>query len=100
MVRKEVILAAGTFQSPKILELSGIGNPKILTLLDITVKFDNENVGENLQDHLMTGISFEASDGVMTGDSLKRQEPEAVAATTDMYQTHKANGFAGMAVDA
>ena len=89
-VRKEVILAAGTFQSPKILELSGIGNPRILTPLDIPVVIDNKNVGENLQDHLMTAISFEANDGVMTGDSLMRQEPEATAAATDMYQNHQA----------
>ena len=89
-VRKEVILAAGTFQSPKILELSGIGNPQILEPLGIPVVIDNKNVGENLQDHLMTGISFEANDGVMTGDSLMCQEPEAIAAATDMYQNYKA----------
>ncbi|CAD6584882.1 MAG: hypothetical protein ASARMPRED_001943 [Alectoria sarmentosa] len=89
-VRKEVILAAGTFQSPKILELSGIGNPQILMPLDIPVVIDNQNVGENLQDHIMTGISFEVNDGVMTGDSLMRQEPEAIAAATDMYQNFKA----------
>lgn len=89
-VRKEVILAAGTFQSPKLLELSGIGNPQILMSLGIPVVIDNKGVGENLQDHLMTGISFEVNDGVMTGDSLMRHEPEAIAAATDMYQKHKA----------
>ena len=89
-VRKEVILAAGTFQSPKILELSGIGNPQIPMPLDIPVVIDNKNIGENLQDHLMTGLSFEVNNGVMTGDSLMRQEPKAIAAATDMYQNHKA----------
>ncbi|KAL8701338.1 MAG: hypothetical protein Q9201_004957 [Fulgogasparrea decipioides] len=89
-VRKEVIVAAGTFQSPKILELSGIGNPGILESLDIKVVVRNENVGENLQDHLMTGISFEVNEGIMTGDSLMRQDPEAIAAATELYQSHKA----------
>ena len=89
-VRKEVILAAGTFQSPKILELSGIGNPQILKPLNIPVVIDNKNVGENLQDHIMTGISFEVNDGVMTGDSLMRHEPEAIAAATNLYQNYKA----------
>ena len=89
-VRKEVIVAAGTFQSPKILELSGIGNPDVLGRLKVPVVVDNRNVGENLQDHLMTGVSLEVNDGVMTGDSLMRQEPEAIAAATDMYQNHKA----------
>ena len=89
-VGKEAILAAGAFQSPENLELSGIGNPQILMPLDIPVVIDNKNVGENLQDHLMTGVSFEASDGVMTGDALMRQEPEAIAAATEMYQKYKA----------
>ncbi|KAL9595946.1 MAG: hypothetical protein Q9219_006137 [cf. Caloplaca sp. 3 TL-2023] len=89
-VRKEVIVAAGTFQSPKILELSGIGGRQLLEALDIPVMIDNPNVGENLQDHLMTGVSFEVNDGVMTGDALMRHEPEAIATATDLYQNYKA----------
>lgn len=58
--------------------------------LDIPVVIDNKNVGDNLQDHLMTGVSFEVNDGVMTGDSLMRQEPEAIVAATEMYQKYKA----------
>lgn len=50
---KEVILAAGTFQSPKILELSGIGNAQILSKHNIEVISDLPGVGENLQDHLV-----------------------------------------------
>ncbi|KAL8741741.1 MAG: hypothetical protein Q9190_005690 [Brigantiaea leucoxantha] len=89
-IRKEVIVAAGTFQSPKILELSGIGSPKILEALDIPVVVENANVGENLQDHLMTGISLEVNDGIMTGDSLMRQDPEAIAVATELYKSHQA----------
>lgn len=89
-VNKEVILAAGTYQSPKILELSGIGNPQILKSLGIPIKVENPNVGENLQDHLMTGISFEVRDGVVTGDSLLRHESEAVAQASEFYQSQRA----------
>ncbi|KAL2134909.1 hypothetical protein VTI74DRAFT_10401 [Chaetomium olivicolor] len=49
--RKEVILSAGTFHSPKILELSGIGDGKLLQALGIDVVVDNPFVGENLQNH-------------------------------------------------
>lgn len=89
-VRKEVIVAAGTFQSPKILELSGIGSSHLLEPLGIPVVIDNPNVGENLQDHLMTGVSFEVNEGVMTGDSLMRQDPAAIQAAIQMYQECKA----------
>lgn len=45
----EVILSAGTVQSPQILELSGIGERARLEKLGIEVVLDNPNVGENLQ---------------------------------------------------
>jgi choline dehydrogenase-like flavoprotein len=88
--RKEVILAAGVFQTPKLLELSGIGNKYLLQSHGIDTLIDNPNVGENLQDHLMTGISFEAKDGIFTGDGLMRQEPEQVQAAMQMYTTARA----------
>lgn len=51
---KEVILAAGAFHTPKLLELSGIGSKERLYKLGIPVVIDNHAVGENLQNHLMS----------------------------------------------
>jgi choline dehydrogenase-like flavoprotein len=51
-VKSEVILSAGSVQSPQLLELSGIGNPEILKAAGIDVKVENPNVGENLQEHM------------------------------------------------
>lgn len=51
---KEVILCAGSVQSPQLLELSGIGNPDILSKAGIPLKVRNPNVGENLQEHIST----------------------------------------------
>lgn len=48
----EVILSAGSVQSPQLLELSGIGNPQVLEAAGIETKIANPNVGENLQDHM------------------------------------------------
>lgn len=48
----EVIVCAGSVQSPQLLELSGIGNPDVLRAAGITVKVSNPNVGENLQEHM------------------------------------------------
>jgi choline dehydrogenase len=50
---KEVVLCAGTIQSPKILMLSGIGNPEQLKQFNIPVLVDLPGVGENFHDHVL-----------------------------------------------
>lgn len=50
---KEVILAAGTLHSPKILELSEIGSSSLLNSKGIEVIVDIKGVGENFHDHPM-----------------------------------------------
>lgn len=47
----EVILSASTFNSPKLLMLSGIGDPEHLRELGVEVIHANANVGLNLQEH-------------------------------------------------
>lgn len=88
--KKEVVLAAGVFNTPKLLELSGIGNKSILEEHNIPVVLDLPGVGENLQDHLMTGVSYEVVDGIVTGDPLMRQEPKALEEAQKLYFEHKA----------
>lgn len=56
-VRREVILAAGSFQSPQLLLLSGIGAADYLKSFGIPVKYDLPGVGQNLQDHLFCNVS-------------------------------------------
>jgi len=48
----EVLLCAGAINSPKLMELSGIGRPEVLKGLGIEVAHESGGVGENLQDHL------------------------------------------------
>ena len=46
-------------KSPQLLELSGIGNPHVLSQIDIDVKIDLPGVGENLQEHTALVTNFE-----------------------------------------
>ena len=51
-VHREVVLASGSINSPKLLQLSGIGNPAHLKEAGIEPVHTLPGVGENLQDHL------------------------------------------------
>ncbi|QFY64071.1 GMC family oxidoreductase (plasmid) [Rhizobium grahamii] len=55
---REVVLSAGAINSPKILELSGIGRPDLLASLGIPLHHELQGVGENLQDHLQIRTVF------------------------------------------
>jgi choline dehydrogenase len=60
----EVILAGGSFGSPKLLMLSGIGPAAQLRSVGIDVVTDLPGVGQNLQDHLLTFAIYEAKKAV------------------------------------
>lgn len=69
--RKEIILSGGVFNTPQLLELSGIGNASRLGALKIPSVVDLPGVGENLQDHVMVPMSFTLTDGHHTWDELR-----------------------------
>lgn len=103
--KKEVILCAGVFGSPQILELSGIGNPRFLEKAGVECTVQLRGVGgelsrrirhmnntdsllENLQDHINFGPSIEVEPTIETMDVYSR-EPEIFLAHTKEYQEHQ-----------
>jgi len=58
---REVIVCAGTVNSPQLLQLSGIGPARALAAHGIAPVLDNPAVGGHLQDHLAVVYSFKAS---------------------------------------
>ena len=56
LASREVILSAGSINSPQLLQLSGVGPKKILEQVSVPLVHDSPAVGENLQDHL--GVSY------------------------------------------
>ncbi|OHF00487.1 GMC oxidoreductase [Colletotrichum orchidophilum] len=55
-VAKEVILAAGTFHTPQILQVSGIGDPALHTSINVPTVVNLPAVGQNLHDHVILTV--------------------------------------------
>jgi choline dehydrogenase len=68
--KREVILSAGPLQSPKLLELSGIGNEAILRKHGIATVHHLPSVGENLRDHPSVRVTFECTKPITINDIL------------------------------
>ena len=86
--RREVILSAGSFHSPQILQLSGIGAKEELKRHGIETKVDLPGVGQNLQDHLFYFVSAHTHDkvGFNHNSTLLNQVKDIFG-----YLTHKKN---------
>ena len=61
---REVILCGGTYNSPQVLMLSGIGPAEELRSHGIGVAQDLPGVGKNLQEHILTFVQFKTKDPV------------------------------------
>ncbi|KAJ8518913.1 hypothetical protein ONZ45_g4085 [Pleurotus djamor] len=85
--KKEVILAAGAFQTPQLLELSGIGDPDILKAHGVPVIVRSIGVGRNLQDHYNCSYVAELVQGVPSFELLS--DPTRFAAERELYDANK-----------
>jgi len=64
LASREILLAAGSIGSPQLLQLSGVGAPKLLRTYDVPIVHELRGVGENLQDHLQIRSIFKVSNTV------------------------------------
>ncbi|MFU5460576.1 GMC family oxidoreductase [Pseudomonas aeruginosa] len=69
--RKEVLVAAGTFGSPHLLMLSGIGPESELKPQGIAVRHELPGVGQNLRDHPDVVLCYKSTDISLLGVSLR-----------------------------
>ena len=58
LARHEIILSAGTIQSPRLLQVSGVGPAEHLRALGIPVISDLPGVGQNLHEHYLMMVNF------------------------------------------
>ena len=96
--RREVLIASGAFGSPKLLQLSGIGDPADLAAAGIDVLHALPGVGKNLQDHLDLDIIYELTDDHSL-DRFNRVRPATVLAGLE-YLAFRTGPFASNLVEA
>jgi choline dehydrogenase len=67
----EVILSAGSLQSPQLLQLSGVGPADALRQLGIPVVHDAPEVGQNLQDHYQARTIVRLREPISLNDQVR-----------------------------
>jgi choline dehydrogenase-like flavoprotein len=82
---RDIILCAGVFGSPSILERSGVGSRRVLEAANVPILYELPGVGENLQDHLNCGLACETQDHIPTHDIVLRS-PEVRKAELLEYE--------------
>lgn len=70
--RREVILSAGTVNTARLLQVSGVGPGWLLQRLGVPVVHELPGVGENFRDHYASRIVMRARPGVPTLNELSR----------------------------
>ena len=66
LASRDVIVSSGSINSPKLLELSGIGDPEILEKFDIPIAHKLSGVGKNLRDHYSPRMRFTITEKTAT----------------------------------
>ena len=67
----EVIVASGTFNSPQLLQLSGVGPASLLKSHGIDVIVDAPGVGDDLNDHISGRIVLRCKDTITLNDAVR-----------------------------
>lgn len=65
--RREVILCAGAIESPKLLQLSGVGDGETLQSLGLPVVHSAPQVGKNLREHCYFAMQYRVREGSLNG---------------------------------
>jgi choline dehydrogenase len=66
--RKEILISGGAFNSPQLLQLSGVGPAELLRKHGIDVVLDSPGVGHDLQDHLQVRVVMRCSQAITLND--------------------------------
>ncbi len=68
--RKEIVVCGGAYNSPQLLQLSGVGPADLLRDHGIPVVLDSPGVGHDLQDHLQVRVVMRATQPITLNDVI------------------------------
>jgi choline dehydrogenase len=77
--RKEVVICGGAFNSPQLLQLSGVGPADLLRQHGIKIVLDAQGVGHDLQDHMQVRIIMRCSQAITLNDIVNHPGRKVLA---------------------
>ena len=84
--KHEIIVSAGAYNTPQLLQLSGIGPANLLKKMSIPIIADRQNVGKNLQDHFNAPLMFELNKNFTLNDVLNRWDKKILHGLKYLFQ--------------
>ncbi|KAK4229239.1 putative GMC oxidoreductase [Podospora fimiseda] len=93
LASREVILAAGGFNTPKVLQLSGIGPKPLLDKFGIKVISNLPGVGQNLQDQPTLTVPLTFTNNLEPNSNSLNTDPAYAAEQYALYQSDKKGAF-------
>lgn len=76
---REVLVCAGSLESPLLLERSGIGDPQILADAGVDLVAESPKVGENLSEHRGVSLLYRLNDGIGFNKELNSPVKQLIA---------------------
>ncbi|KZT03299.1 GMC oxidoreductase [Laetiporus sulphureus 93-53] len=98
--RRLVVVSAGAFGSPAILERSGVGSESLLRTLGTTTLVDLPGVGENYQDHNVIFVPYIVDSRAETLDGIVRNDPDEIKKWSAQWLEDGTGLMASNAIDA
>ncbi len=95
---KEVIISAGSINSPQLLMLSGIGAAQELKAQGIAILKDLPGVGKNLQDHLQARLVFKCNEATLNDEVRSSYNKMRIALKYAMFRAGPMTMAASLAV--
>jgi choline dehydrogenase-like flavoprotein len=91
--KKEVVLAAGAIQTPKLLQLSGVGPKRVLEAAGVKVRVELDAVGSNFQDHPYATVIFNTTTTTFPNQNSLMTNATFNASAWEQYVEHKTGPY-------